>query len=126
MTVENSGPGAKHFDINVHWHDRDVVLSVSGELDLTTAPSLAESVSMVMDQSPAIVVIDLTDVGFLASAGMSLLASTHQKLGGSSSFAVVADGPATGRPLALVGLNEVFGIYATVDEAFVALRTDRS
>ena len=67
------------------------------------------------------VVIDLSDVSFLASAGMSLLASTHQKLGGAAGFAVVADGPSTGRPLTLVGLHEVFGIYATVDEALAAL-----
>ena len=40
--------------------------------------------------------------------------------------AIVADGPATGRPLTLVGLDEVFGIYATVDEALVAIHAGRS
>ncbi|KQU33014.1 STAS domain-containing protein [Rhodococcus fascians] len=110
----------------VEWRDQDVVLSVSGELDLVTAPDLSESVALVLEKSPSAVVIDLSDVGFLASAGMSLLASTHQQLGGSAGFAVVADGPATGRPLTLVGLDEVFGIYATVDEALVAIHAGRS
>ncbi len=120
------GLGPQHFDVMVEWRDRDVVLAVSGELDLATAPDLTESVALVLEKSPTAVVIDLSDVGFLASAGMSLLASTHQNVGSDVGFAVVADGPATGRPLSLVGLDEVFGIYATVEEAFAALHVGRS
>lgn len=126
MTADDSGLGPQHFDVIVEWRDQDVVLAVSGELDLVTAPDLSESVALVLEKSPSAVVIDLSDVGFLASAGMSLLASTHQQLGGNAGFAVVADGPATGRPLSLVGLDEVFGIYATVDEALVAIHAGRS
>ncbi|CCQ13496.1 Anti-sigma factor antagonist [Rhodococcus sp. AW25M09] len=126
MTADDMGPGPQHFDVIVEWRDQDVILAVSGELDLVTAPDLSESVALVLEKSPTAVVIDLSDVGFLASAGMSLLASTHQQLGGGAGFAVVADGPATGRPLTLVGLDEVFGIYATVDEAFVAIHKGRS
>jgi anti-sigma B factor antagonist len=126
VTADDTGLGPQHFDVIVEWRDQDVVLAVSGELDLVTAPDLSESVALVLEKSPSAVVIDLSDVGFLASAGMSLLASTHQQLGSDAGFAVVADGPATGRPLTLVGLDEVFGIYATVDEAFVALRKGRS
>ncbi len=124
--MDDTGLGPQHFDVNVEWRDRDVVLAVSGELDLATAPDLSESVALVLKKSPTAVVIDLSDVGFLASAGMSLLASTHQQLGGRAGFAVVADGPATGRPLTLVGLDEVFGIYATVDEAIIAIHAGRS
>jgi hypothetical protein len=36
-------------------------------------------------------------------------------------FAVVADGPATSRPLKLVGISEVVGLHATLDEALAAL-----
>lgn len=126
MTADDAGLGPQHFDIKVTWNDRDAILAVFGELDLVTAPDLAESVSIVLKKSPTAVVIDLSGVGFLASTGMSLLASTHQQVGEKAGFAVVADGPATGRPLALVGLDEVFGIYATVDEAFVAIRAGRS
>ncbi|WP_256977940.1 STAS domain-containing protein [Rhodococcus sp. 14-2470-1a] len=110
----------------VEWRDGAVIVTVSGELDLVTSPQLSESVELVLEKGPSSVVIDLSDVSFLASAGMSLLASTHQKLGGAAGFAVVADGPSTGRPLTLVGLHEVFGIYATVDEALAALQTGNS
>lgn len=103
-----------------------MIVTVSGELDLVTAPQLSESMKLVLEKQPSSVVIDLSKVGFLASAGMSLLASTHQDLAGAAGFAVVADGPSTGRPLSLVGLDEVFGIYATVEEALAAVQTGNS
>lgn len=126
MTLEESGLGPQHFDVTVQWQDDTVIVTVSGELDLVTAPQLSESMELVLEKQPAGVVIDLSKVGFLASAGMSLLASTHQKISGSTGFAVVADGPSTGRPLSLVGLDQVFGIFATVDEALAVLRTGKS
>ncbi|WP_281254440.1 STAS domain-containing protein [Rhodococcoides kyotonense] len=126
MTVDESGLGPQHFDVAVDWRGDTVVVTVSGELDLVTAPQLQESVTLVLGKSPTALVIDLSDVGFLASAGMSLLASTHQQLGEEAKFAVVADGPATGRPLSLVGLDQLFGIYATVEEALTALATGKS
>lgn len=126
VTLDESGLGPQHFDVAVEWRGDVVVVTVSGELDLVTAPQLSESMELVREKSPSAVVIDLTHVGFLASAGMSLLASTHQQLSGSAGFAVVADGPSTGRPLSLVGLNEVFGIYASVDEALAAVQTGNS
>jgi hypothetical protein len=36
-------------------------------------------------------------------------------------FAVVAEGPATSRPLKLVGIADVVGLHATLDEALAAL-----
>lgn len=126
VTLDESGLGPQHFDVAVQWRDDVVIVTVSGELDLATAPQLSESVKLVLGKGPAAVVIDLSKVSFLASAGMSLLASTHQQLGNSAGFAVVADGPSTGRPLTLVGLDEVFGIFATVDEALAAVQTGKS
>lgn len=126
MTIDESGLGPQHFDVTVEWRERTVIVTVSGELDLVTAPQLSESVQLVLEKSPTAVVIDLSKVGFLASAGMSLLASTHQQLGSEAGFAVVADGPSTGRPLTLVGLDQVFGIFGTVDEALSSLHTGNS
>lgn len=126
VTTDESGLGPQHFDVAVEWLEETVIVTVSGELDLVTAPQLSESMELVLERKPERVVIDLSRVSFLASAGMSLLASTHQKLSEGIGFAVVADGPSTGRPLSLVGLDQVFGIYATVDEALVALRAGNS
>lgn len=126
MTLDESGLGPQNFDVAVQWRGTAAIVTVSGELDLVTAPQLTESVELVCGKQPTALVIDLSSVGFLASAGMSLLASTHQKLGDTAGFAVVADGPATGRPLTLVGLDQLFGIFATVEEALDALQVGKS
>jgi len=61
------------------------------------------------------------NVDFLASAGMGILVVARDELPASVQFAVVADGPATSRPLKLVGISEVVGLHATLDEALAAL-----
>ena len=59
----------------------------------------------------------------LATAGLRILAGTHEKLtrrGGR--FAVVADSPATRRPIQLTDLNQLFSLYLTLDDAITSLR----
>ena len=103
------------------WLDRTAVLSVSGVLDMLTSPQLEASVSTVIGKQPAAVIVDLTDVDFLASAGMGVLVHARDLADGKLGFAVVASGPATSRPLKLVGLAEVVGLYPTLEEARSAL-----
>jgi anti-anti-sigma factor len=77
------------------------VVRASGAIDMLTAPELTERVRAVVAQRPTAVIVDLTDVEFLASAGMQVLVNTHNEITPAIRFAVVADGPATSRPLAL-------------------------
>jgi anti-anti-sigma regulatory factor len=63
----------------------------------------------------------MSDVEFLASAGMGVLIAAQDELTPTVGFAVVADGPATSRPLKLVGVTDVVDLYATLDEALGAL-----
>ena len=68
------------------------------------------------------VVIDLTAVTFLASVGLRILAETHERLGGSRRFAVVATGPVTARPIQLTRLDEFLALYPSVEAALTGLR----
>jgi anti-anti-sigma factor len=97
------------------------VLSVAGVVDMLTAPQLEEAIVVAAEDSPQAVIVDLGAVDFLASAGMGLLVAVRDELPTSVQFAVVADGPATSRPLKLVGIAEVVGLHATLDEALAAL-----
>jgi anti-sigma B factor antagonist len=95
-----------------------LVLTVHGDVDALTAPGLTEAIFDVpVEQS---VIVDLSHVEFLASAGMSVLVTGHQRHSGGAQFAVVADGPATSRPLRLMGLDTVLALYPTLDEALSA------
>ncbi|OMC27985.1 anti-anti-sigma factor [Mycobacterium sp. GA-1841] len=99
------------------------VVAVAGTVDMLTAPKLEEAIGAAAKSSPSAVVVDLSAVEFLASAGMGVLVAAREELGDAVRFAVVADGPATSRPLKLVGIADVVDLFATLDEALTALKT---
>ena len=97
------------------------VVSVAGVVDMLTAPDLEKAITEAGKSSPNAVVVDMSDVEFLASAGMGVLIAAQDELAPAIKLAVVADGPATSRPLKLVGVTDVVDLYATLDEALAAL-----
>lgn len=107
--------------VNEEWIGRTAVITVSGVLDMLTSPKLEAAIAAAVDKAPTAVVVDLSDVDFLASAGMGVLVSAHDDADGNYGFAVVADGPATSRPLKLVGLAEMLGLRSTLDEVRAVL-----
>ena len=88
---------------------------------MLTSPQLDASIASSMRNNPSAIIVDLTDVDFLASAGMGVLVAARDQAASSVRFGVVANGPATSRPLKLVGLADLIGLYETLDEALVAL-----
>ncbi|WP_039912374.1 STAS domain-containing protein, partial [Amycolatopsis vancoresmycina] len=48
-----------------------VVLAAAGELDLLSAPVLGDEVATALAGAPALLVIDLSEVTFLASIGIT-------------------------------------------------------
>ena len=100
--------------------DSTSVVSVAGVVDMLTAPDLEKAIAEAAKSSPNAVVVDMTGVEFLASAGMGVLIAAQDELS-PVKLAVVADGPATSRPLKLVGVTDVVDLYATLDEALAAL-----
>ncbi|BBY47261.1 anti-sigma factor antagonist [Mycolicibacterium arabiense] len=107
------------------WFGDVAVLGVSGELDMLTAPELARVIEAVARKKPAALVVDLSAVDFLASAGMSTLITAHEDIAPQARFAVVADGPATSRPLRLVGIDQIFAVYRTLDDALAGVGSER-
>ena len=99
------------------------MLAVEGVVDLATSPPLEELLTQLIDERPAGLVIDLTGVSFLASVGLRILAETHERVGGTGKFAVVASGPVTARPIQLTKLDEFLALFTTVDDAVAGLRT---
>lgn len=95
-----------------------VILEVSGAVDIITAPSLATHIDVALSGTPAVLVIDLTGVDFLSSAGITVLVEVQRLTQDSpTSLRVAADGSATSRTLRIVGLDEFIELYPTVDDA---------
>lgn len=92
-----------------------VVLQVSGELDMLTAPILTEHVQEQLNRdatgAPRTVVFDLTRVSFLGSAGLAVLAQAHTAASNrGDAVQIVATARAVLRPLEVTGLDKVLDV----------------
>jgi anti-sigma B factor antagonist len=119
--VASDRPSAGLFDADVVM-ERDgtssVTLRVTGELDLLTTPKLEESIALALGDQPAVLIIDLSGVTFLASCAISAVVAAHQTGTGTTMVRVVAAGRETLRPLQLAGLDSSLAIYPTLRHAF--------
>ena len=93
------------------------MVSVGGSVDMLTAPGLSDAIDGALAKKPKGLIVDLSKVEFLGSAGISVLMKTRDTLGETTSFCVVADGPATHRPLTLLGINELMSLCRRLDDA---------
>jgi anti-sigma B factor antagonist len=111
------------FEVQESWSDRLVVLSVSDEVDIRSAPQLAEAICSALDKAPAGLVVNLTEVNFLASVGMSVLVAAQEAADALSvPFRVVAEGAATSRPIRLLGIDAILVLYPTLGDALREFR----
>jgi anti-sigma B factor antagonist len=100
------------------WVERVAIVGASGELDMLTAPQLRDAVQSALSKTPSGLIVDLTQVDFLGSAGMQVLMEAHNQTSGTQTrFAVVADGSATSRPLKITGIADLIDLFSSLDDA---------
>jgi anti-sigma B factor antagonist len=98
-----------------------VVLKVGGEIDLLTVAALNAAIAKALAEEGALLIVDLSAVDFLATAGLQTLVATHEAVGESTRFAVVANSPVAVRPIQLTGLDQLFPLFASMNDALAAL-----
>jgi anti-sigma B factor antagonist len=108
--------------INDEWRGSAVVLSCAGVIDMLTAPELEQRIDDALAQNPTALIVDLTLVDFFASRGMGVLIATKDRCAPAVGFAVVAEGPVTHRPMALMGLTDVLDVHTSLGDALTALQ----
>jgi anti-sigma B factor antagonist len=97
------------------------VLDVAGEVDLSTAPELRSRIEDLLDEGSRRVVVDLADVSFMDSSGLSVLVSGFKSMreaGGE--MAVVCPNASIAKIFSITGLDRVFSIHPSLDEALSA------
>lgn len=114
-------PPISDCSVSVSWTTGTAVLAVGGTLDMLTASKLRAAIATATAERPAAVIVDLTEVDFLASHGMRVLIEAHDGTGPETVFLVVADGPVTARPMKLIGLTELMTVYPTLGDALLGL-----
>lgn len=99
------------------------VLVASGEVDMRTAPALAEQVTRhFAEPGRRPLVFDLTRVGFFGSAGLEVLAQAHeQAIARDMATWVVAPTRVVSRPLQITGLDALLNVVDNVAAALAEI-----
>jgi len=117
MNVTGQARGGR-FSITTSRDGEATVLHVTGDLDVLTAPTLGTRLDVALAGAPSVLIVDLTEVEFLSSAGISMLVETHRLTERAGmSLRVVAEGPATSRPLRMMSVDEIIDLYPTAADA---------
>jgi anti-sigma B factor antagonist len=95
-----------------------VVVRVTGELDTFTAPAVELQLTAAQaDQPPpATLIIDLSDVAFMSSAGLALLLAHHEQCDdqGKRLYVVTGNNRSVLRPVRVTGLDTILNLADTV------------
>jgi anti-sigma B factor antagonist len=89
----------------------DVRITATGEIDSTSAPVLKTRLDALLDAGVERLIIDLTGVTFLDSAGLCVLAATYRRVSGDGHrIRVLASSRAVIRPLQITGLLDLLHV----------------
>jgi anti-sigma B factor antagonist len=117
---------ALEFSIEDRRIDGDThVVAVAGEVDLFTAPEFKERVMAPIAADVGRVVVDLTAATFIDSSSLGVLIGAHRRLRARGGRLMVAcDNQAILKTFRVTGLDGVFTIASSVDEALAAPNPD--
>ena len=97
------------------------VIEVGGEVDVYTAPKLRESIVSAVDGGNNRLIVDVERVDFLDSTGLGVLVGSLKRVrseGGS--LDIVCTHERILKIFDITGLDKVFGLHASVDDAIAA------
>ena len=94
------------------------VVTVVGEIDVATAPTLAQHLAVHEEARASLVVVDLLGVSFLDSTALGVLVGSFKRLGesGGTLRLAIAE-PRILKVFEITDLIRVFPISSTVDQA---------
>src|SRR4051794_37645550 len=94
------------------------IIEVGGEIDVYTAPRLREAIVTAVDAGKNRLIIDVARGDFFDSTGVGVLVGALKGVraeGGS--FDIVCTQERILKIFQITGLDKVFGLHATIDEA---------
>lgn len=109
------------FTVNVFLGDGHTLISVSGEIDISTAVRLRDIALAALDDEPRRIVIDLTDVGFMDSTGLAVLVLMRRKTTARGLSLAVVSNPRLNTMLRVSGLDQTFEMHTDVASAVRAV-----
>ncbi|MCJ1676941.1 STAS domain-containing protein [Streptomyces sp. APSN-46.1] len=107
----------ERFTVEVESVDGAVVLALAGELDHDTARPLRQALDAAATPG-GLLVVDLTNLGFCDSAGLNVLLQSRLAIKAADGILRVTGlRGAVARMFHITGVDRVFDVYASVEEA---------
>lgn len=108
--------------LNVHSEPPEfTVITVSGEIDVYTAPKLREKLINLVEEGSYQLIADMEGVEFLDSTGLGVLVGGLKRVRAHDGWIdLVCTQSRILRIFKITGLNKVFSIYSSVAEAIAA------
>ena len=107
--------------------DSRQVVAVAGEIDLFTAPELKSALSEAIESGHTRIVVDLTDTTVLDSTALGVLIGAVKRLRSRDGrLTIVNVDENIAKTFEITGLDKIFPISSTRDEAVKALDADEA
>jgi anti-sigma B factor antagonist len=98
------------------------IVAAAGEIDLYAAPELKQQVVRSIEEGGTRLIIDLSETTFIDSTGVGVLVGALKRVRESGGgLALVCTNDNVLRVLEIVGLNQLFPIHESRDEATASL-----
>jgi anti-sigma B factor antagonist len=106
------------FELETTIRDPWAVVALGGELDAHTAPRLREQLSSLLDEGRYRIIIDAERVEFMDSTGLGVLVGARKRATEhEGALAIVCTRANIVRLLDITGLDKVFPVFASLDQA---------
>jgi anti-anti-sigma factor len=106
------------FKVDVRSDGGATVIAITGELDLATSPALEEALERAFGADVELVVLDLRELEFMDSTGLSVLVKAHQAAElAHHKLALVKGPPQVQRLLNLTGVAERLRLLDAPEDA---------
>jgi anti-sigma B factor antagonist len=104
-------------NINVSERDHVTLLEVTGRIDSMNANQLGDALNQTIDSGKAQIVLDLSNVDYMSSAGLREIVSALKKVRGTGDLRLAQPSPRVREVLEMAGLDTIFQIYPTQNAA---------
>jgi anti-sigma B factor antagonist len=106
-----------HFRLEVRREGQTTLIAVSGELDLASSPALQEELDREAASDADLLIIDLRELDFMDSTGLSVLVRAHQRAEEQGRRLAMVKGPQqVQRLLSLTGVADRLTLVDSAEE----------
>lgn len=109
------------FRLEVDQTSNGPVVSVSGDVDLHSAPELRDRLAAIIDEEGAVVTVDLSETSFLDSMALGVLLGARKRLAAiGGELELVVSNPDIRRVFEITMLDRVFTIHLSREAAIAS------